>query len=160
MRCPCWVTKAADTHSEYIILIAFPLQRWLRERARNLRYTYIACLVILHLLLLSLTLLQTCILLSSIPHFLSSSLCFLAYIYLPFRLILILLLSFLQMRPVSHAPGARQQDVLVEKMNRRYRWEYNIKILAVPWLRPLVDVPSSRKPGFKTGQVHVGFLVD
>ena len=29
-------------HSEYVILIDFPLQQWLRERALVLRYTYIA----------------------------------------------------------------------------------------------------------------------
>jgi len=29
----CWVTMAADTHSEYVILIAFPRQQWLCERA-------------------------------------------------------------------------------------------------------------------------------
>jgi len=29
----CWITKATNTHSEYVILIAFPLQQWLRERA-------------------------------------------------------------------------------------------------------------------------------
>jgi len=28
-----WITKATNTHSEYVILIAFPLQQWLRERA-------------------------------------------------------------------------------------------------------------------------------
>ena len=28
-----WITKATDTHSEYVILIAFPRQQWLRERA-------------------------------------------------------------------------------------------------------------------------------
>jgi hypothetical protein len=33
MRFACWMTKAADTHSEYVILIAFPRQQWLRERA-------------------------------------------------------------------------------------------------------------------------------
>jgi hypothetical protein len=31
--------------SEYVILIAFPLQQWLNQRASMLRYTYIACLV-------------------------------------------------------------------------------------------------------------------
>jgi hypothetical protein len=64
------------------------------------------------------------------------------------------------MRPVGHAAGARQQDVLVGKVDLRYRWEYNIKVLAVPWLRRLVAGLSSRKPGFKPGQVHVGFLAD
>jgi hypothetical protein len=30
---------------QYVIVIAFPHQQWLRERASMLRYTYIACLV-------------------------------------------------------------------------------------------------------------------
>jgi len=33
MGIACWVTRATDTHSEYVILIAFPLQQWLHERA-------------------------------------------------------------------------------------------------------------------------------
>jgi hypothetical protein len=33
MRFACWITKATDTHSEYVIVIAFPRQQWLRERA-------------------------------------------------------------------------------------------------------------------------------
>jgi hypothetical protein len=33
MRIACRIPKATDTHSEYVILIAFPLQRWLQERA-------------------------------------------------------------------------------------------------------------------------------
>jgi hypothetical protein len=37
--------KATNTHSEYVIRIAFPLQQWLHERASMLRYTYIACFV-------------------------------------------------------------------------------------------------------------------
>jgi hypothetical protein len=45
MRFACWITKATDTHSEYLILIAFPQRKWLRERASLLRYTYTACLV-------------------------------------------------------------------------------------------------------------------
>jgi hypothetical protein len=45
MRCACWILKATDTHSEYVILLAFPLQRWLQECASVLRYTYIASLV-------------------------------------------------------------------------------------------------------------------
>jgi hypothetical protein len=40
-RCACWTTKATDKHSEYVILIAFPRQQWLHERASMLRYTYI-----------------------------------------------------------------------------------------------------------------------
>jgi len=44
LRSACWMTKSTDTHSEYVILIAFP-QQWLRERASLLRYKYLACLV-------------------------------------------------------------------------------------------------------------------
>ena len=40
-----WITKATDTHSEYVIRIAFARQKWLRERASRLRHTYTVCLV-------------------------------------------------------------------------------------------------------------------
>ena len=33
------------THSEYVILSAFPRQQWLRECASVLRYTHIACIL-------------------------------------------------------------------------------------------------------------------
>jgi len=36
MRVACWITKATDTHSEYVTLIALPLQQWLQERASML----------------------------------------------------------------------------------------------------------------------------
>jgi hypothetical protein len=36
VRCACWVIKAKNTHSEYVIIIAFPLQQWLHERASML----------------------------------------------------------------------------------------------------------------------------
>jgi len=45
MRIACWIPKATNTHTLYIILIAFPLQRWLHERASMLRYMYITGLV-------------------------------------------------------------------------------------------------------------------
>jgi hypothetical protein len=45
MRFACWITKATNTHSEYVTLIAFPRQQLLRERASMLRYTYTASLV-------------------------------------------------------------------------------------------------------------------
>ena len=32
-RCSCWITKATDTHSEYLILIAFPRRKSSHERA-------------------------------------------------------------------------------------------------------------------------------
>jgi hypothetical protein len=31
MRFPCWVPKATDTHSEYVLIIAFPLQQTRRN---------------------------------------------------------------------------------------------------------------------------------
>ena len=43
MRFACWIyTIRIDSHSEYVIRIAFAWQRWSRERALMLRYTYIA----------------------------------------------------------------------------------------------------------------------
>jgi hypothetical protein len=41
MRIACWVTKATDTLSQFVIIIAFPLQKWLRKRTSILRYTSI-----------------------------------------------------------------------------------------------------------------------
>ena len=46
MRIPCWKPKATNKRTDYVILVALPLQRWLHERASILRYNYIACLVI------------------------------------------------------------------------------------------------------------------
>jgi len=45
MSIACWISKANDTESEYVILIAFTLQQWLHERGSMFRYTYIACFV-------------------------------------------------------------------------------------------------------------------
>jgi hypothetical protein len=45
MRFTCWIGKTTNTHSEYVILIAFPLQLWLRERASVLYYKYLVCRV-------------------------------------------------------------------------------------------------------------------
>jgi hypothetical protein len=33
MRVACWISQSTNTHSEYVIRIAFPPQQWLRERA-------------------------------------------------------------------------------------------------------------------------------
>ena len=43
MRFACCFTKAIDTHSEYVIFIAFPLQQWLYERVSMLNL-YVHCL--------------------------------------------------------------------------------------------------------------------
>jgi hypothetical protein len=32
-----WISKTTDTHSQYVIRIAFPRHQWLRERALMLR---------------------------------------------------------------------------------------------------------------------------
>jgi hypothetical protein len=47
-RFACWITEAANTHSESEILIALPLQQPLHKRTSILRYTYIASHVIIH----------------------------------------------------------------------------------------------------------------
>jgi len=48
MRMACWIPNATDTHSEYVILISFPLQLWLQERASVSCYTHISCLLTTH----------------------------------------------------------------------------------------------------------------
>jgi len=41
------ISKATNTHSEYIIVIAFSLQKLLHERVSLLHYKYIACCFLL-----------------------------------------------------------------------------------------------------------------
>jgi hypothetical protein len=41
----CWIRIATNTNLEYVILTAFPLQKWLHERVSMLCNTYIDCLV-------------------------------------------------------------------------------------------------------------------
>ena len=40
-RIACWIAKTTNTHSEYVVLTAFPLQQQLHERASLLRCKYI-----------------------------------------------------------------------------------------------------------------------
>jgi hypothetical protein len=42
MGIACWIPQATHTYPDYVILIAFPLQQWLHERASMLWYTYSA----------------------------------------------------------------------------------------------------------------------
>jgi len=42
MRTACWIPKATKAHSEYVTLIVFPLQQWLRKKSSMLRHAYIA----------------------------------------------------------------------------------------------------------------------
>ena len=42
MSTACWIPKATNTHSWYVIVVAFLLQQWLCERASILRYSFIA----------------------------------------------------------------------------------------------------------------------
>ena len=50
-RTTCWITKATETHSEYVLLTAFPRQQWLGKRAWMgiYVYRYTACLVTAYL---------------------------------------------------------------------------------------------------------------
>jgi len=57
MHTACWLPKATNTHSVYVILIAFPLQQQVHECAPMLRCTYIAVLSNLKFLLALATLL-------------------------------------------------------------------------------------------------------
>ena len=45
-RIACWITKDTDTHPEYVLFIAFPLQQWRHEGTSLLRYTDTDCLFI------------------------------------------------------------------------------------------------------------------
>jgi hypothetical protein len=44
MRISRWIRKVTDLQTEYVTLIALPLQQWLHERTSLLRYTYITWL--------------------------------------------------------------------------------------------------------------------
>ena len=46
MSVACWIAKATNTHSQYVILTAVALQLRLQERASMLPYTYIARLAL------------------------------------------------------------------------------------------------------------------
>jgi hypothetical protein len=46
MLIACWIPKATNAHSSWVILVAIPLQQQLHERVLTLLHTYIACLVI------------------------------------------------------------------------------------------------------------------
>jgi len=46
MRIACWIPKARDIHSEYVILSVFAHQKRLREGAKIFRL-YVNCLVLL-----------------------------------------------------------------------------------------------------------------
>jgi len=39
-----WIPKVTNTHSEFVIFIAFPLQQWLHEHVSMLRHTSTVCL--------------------------------------------------------------------------------------------------------------------
>jgi hypothetical protein len=45
MYFPCWISKAADTHSEYVVFTAFTRQQSLHESSLLLHYMYTADLV-------------------------------------------------------------------------------------------------------------------
>ena len=45
VRVSCWIPKATNTHSQYVIFIALPPPQWSHESASMLRYSNIACFV-------------------------------------------------------------------------------------------------------------------
>jgi hypothetical protein len=45
MRIACWIPKTTNTHSEYVMFIAFAMQRWLHERASVLHYSTLPTLL-------------------------------------------------------------------------------------------------------------------
>ena len=49
MRIVWWIHKTTNTHSEYLIIIAFPQEQCLYERASLLRHTFIRSVVLLSL---------------------------------------------------------------------------------------------------------------
>ena len=49
IRIAFWIHNVTNTHSEYVILIASPLQQWWHERALIVRLYVLACLVIFFL---------------------------------------------------------------------------------------------------------------
>ena len=50
MRISCWIPKATNAHSEYVILIAFPRQQSSQERASVSRYAVCTLLGLLNLI--------------------------------------------------------------------------------------------------------------
>ena len=46
MRIALWIPKSTNTFSDYVTLIAFPLQRWLHERTSVFRSKHIASLLV------------------------------------------------------------------------------------------------------------------
>ena len=45
MRFACWVTETTDTHSEHVILIAFPMQQWFRALLNVTVYVHMSVLL-------------------------------------------------------------------------------------------------------------------
>ena len=45
-RTACWITKATNTQSKYVIFITFPLHKWLHERASVFSFSTLAVLLL------------------------------------------------------------------------------------------------------------------
>ena len=59
MRFACSITKAKNIHPEYVILIAYPRQQWLRQTLLNMTLWYTARLVNLYIGVLCVFILRT-----------------------------------------------------------------------------------------------------
>ena len=40
MHIACWIPRVTDTHSKFVIIIAFPMQQWLHKCVSMLHYVY------------------------------------------------------------------------------------------------------------------------
>jgi len=76
MSVACWIPKATDTHSEYVILIVFPLQQCFHERSSILCHTYVTCLVQFSACDSFSDALSCVVCPTDVPHCCSSFLCF------------------------------------------------------------------------------------
>jgi hypothetical protein len=54
MRFACWIIKATHTPSEYVLIITFSRQQWVRERASILPYSTLPTLLYFELFEISL----------------------------------------------------------------------------------------------------------
>jgi hypothetical protein len=68
MRFACWISKATDTHSEYVIRIAVPRQQWLRERASTFTCIRTLPVMLVNVLLHGMLSVKTLITCTLSPH--------------------------------------------------------------------------------------------
>ena len=169
MRIACWIPKAIDTHSEYVILIDFPLQQWIRERASLFTFiiTFPGLLCIVQI--------------TFIPRSVKQGKCFKASIspqdgqnkqrkgaqrQTAARIFQLQRTdagssdAFFVLPPNQPPP---QVCSLSKSLVTQLKGLHGSKLLerwASPWLRKAGTVTSPRWPGLNSSQVRVRFVVD